>query len=404
LEPLACGEIQDEYASFQPLLKLAIRKDGKQGKYWGGGVKTNRDFLLVAFSRNEIEMRLKALCDSKLDTQAVKEMLNLKDGDYWNTEREREKLCGIDWRARIFPYFYGPFDIRYVAHISQLIEIKRGGASKHLMKHYQELKNVGLVLKRRNLDSEYHHVFVTCCSVDINSLSGQTYTIPLKLAGTQQVALFENSHELSCATNFGPGRMLFSELMGPGAKVDENGIFNYIYAILHSPFYRSRYAGELQQDFPHLPLTSNFELFFVLAGLGGELVALHLLESSQLDRFITSYIGPKNPEVGRVTWSDDTVWLDAGVAKKGQPSKLGTIGFRGVTEKVWNFYIGGYQVCHKWLKDRKGRTLSDDDISHYQKIIVALNETIRLMAEIDKVIDAHGGWPGAFVTDKGGAK
>ncbi len=65
-------------------------------------------------------------------------------------------------------------------------------------------------------------------------------------------------------------------------------------------------------------------------------------------------------------------------------------------EDVWNFHIGGYQVCEKWLKDRKGRTLSKDDIAHYQKIVVALAETIRLMKEIDEVIEQHGGWPGAF--------
>jgi Type ISP C-terminal specificity domain len=67
-----------------------------------------------------------------------------------------------------------------------------------------------------------------------------------------------------------------------------------------------------------------------------------------------------------------------------------------VPEDVWNFHIGGYQVCEKWLKDRKGRALSKHDIAHYQKIVVALSETIRLMKEIDEVIEAHGGWPGAF--------
>ncbi len=67
-------------------------------------------------------------------------------------------------------------------------------------------------------------------------------------------------------------------------------------------------------------------------------------------------------------------------------------------EAVWTFHIGGYQVCQKWLKDRKGRTLSKDDIAHYQKIVVALSETIRLMKEIDETIEKHGGWPGAFVT------
>jgi hypothetical protein len=101
---------------------------------------------------------------------------------------------------------------------------------------------------------------------------------------------------------------------------------------------------------------------------------------------LTEFIGGKNPEVEKVTYSDESVWID----------KSQTEGFRGVPENVWNFHIGGYQVCEKWLKDRKGRTLTPDDIAHYHRIVVALSETIRLMAEIDQVIEKHGGWPGAF--------
>ena len=77
-------------------------------------------------------------------------------------------------------------------------------------------------------------------------------------------------------------------------------------------------------------------------------------------------------------------------------------GSEAYPEGVWDFHIGGYQVCHKWLKDRKGRTLSDEDIAHYQRVVVALNETIRIMAEIDEVIEAHGGWPDAFQTGSQG--
>ena len=133
---------------------------------------------------------------------------------------------------------------------------------------------------------------------------------------------------------------------------------------------------------------------------GHELFTLHLLESPEPAKPITAYAGPKNPEVGRVGWSNDTVWLDAKKtnAHEGHhATKPGTIGFKGVPEDVWDFHIGGYQVCHKWLKDRKGRTLSDADIIHYQKIVVALNKTIRIMAEIDEVIEEHGGWPDAFI-------
>ena len=120
--------------------------------------------------------------------------------------------------------------------------------------------------------------------------------------------------------------------------------------------------------------------------IGGDLVALHLLESPKLDKPITEFIGGWNPEVEKVSWSKNTVWID----------KAQTIGFKGVPEVVWNFHIGGYQVCEKWLKDRKGRTLSKDDIAYYHKIVVALAETIRLLEEIDEVIEQHGGWPNAF--------
>ena len=151
-------------------------------------------------------------------------------------------------------------------------------------------------------------------------------------------------------------------------------------------------------------MASGMAFFRALAKIGGELTALHLLESPKLKKPITKFIG-KNPVVSKVGWTPDdggTVWLDGkGTAKNFQP---GTSGFRPVPEDVWNFHIGGYQVCEKWLKDRgpkkgkPGRTLSKDDIAHYHKIVIALTETIRIMGEIDEVIEQHGGWPDAFQT------
>lgn len=149
-------------------------------------------------------------------------------------------------------------------------------------------------------------------------------------------------------------------------------------------------------DFARLPFPGSLAVVRELARLGGKVIDLHLLRSPRLDCAITDYTGHKDPMVGRVGWSDGTVWLDAVATKKGQPATPGTVGFRGVPEEVWNFHIGGYQVCEKWLKDRRGRTLTADDIRHYHRIVIALHETIRIMREIDEVIDAHGGWPGAF--------
>lgn len=150
--------------------------------------------------------------------------------------------------------------------------------------------------------------------------------------------------------------------------------------------------------FNEIPLVAPFYLFVPQVSEGADEFSQFIsipdmfvqkgvgVVTARLDQPSTEFIGSRNPEVEKISWSRDTVWLD----------KKQTTGFRGVREPVWNFHIGGYQVCEKWLKDRKGRTLSADDIAHYQKIVVALAETIRLMQAIDEVIEQHGGWPGAF--------
>ena len=157
-------------------------------------------------------------------------------------------------------------------------------------------------------------------------------------------------------------------------------IFNYAYAVFHSPTYRSRYAEFLRIDFPRLPLTSDKGLFKKLAEKGAELVPLHLMESPALNNLITGYPITGSNEVDKVTYDEKTQRVRINKEQY----------FEGVPQEVWNFHIGGYQVCQKWLKDRKGRTLSYDELTHYQKVVVALKETIRLMAEIDELIP---GWP-----------
>jgi predicted helicase len=163
-------------------------------------------------------------------------------------------------------------------------------------------------------------------------------------------------------------------------------IFGYALALLNAPSYTSCFGERLKRDWPRLPLPASPAFFRALADLGRDLAAIQTLESPKFAKSITEFVGGRNPEVEKVSWSKSTVWLD----------KAQTTGFKGVREDVWNFHIGGYQVCEKWLKDRKSRTLSKDDIAHYQKIVVALSETIRLMKAIDEVIEHHGGWPGAF--------
>ena len=144
--------------------------------------------------------------------------------------------------------------------------------------------------------------------------------------------------------------------------------------------YRARYSNFIKSDFPRIPLPTDDLLFRQLVIYGKELVALHLMKSPRLDTLATAFVDagggftvdPKHPKYEE---SSSSVLIN----KKGDK-------FTGVPKAVWEFYVGGYQVCQKWLKDRKGRTLSEDDITHYQRIVVALQETIRLMQQIDEAI------------------
>jgi len=156
-------------------------------------------------------------------------------------------------------------------------------------------------------------------------------------------------------------------------------IFHYAYAIFHAPSYRARYAAFLKTDFPRLPLTSDLECFRALADLGKQVVALHLLNASAapvLSAVRHRFEGVGNRKVEKVEYS-----LQAQQVKINADQW-----FENVPRAVWEFRVGGYQVAEKWLKDRKGRVLSFDEISHYAQVLIALAETIRVMAKIDETI------------------
>jgi predicted helicase len=172
---------------------------------------------------------------------------------------------------------------------------------------------------------------------------------------------------------------------------DPEDVFHYAYAVFHSPAYRERYAEFLKRDFPRLPLTTDLALFRELCGWGEELVSLHLMRSPYLDDPSATFpkSGSNVMEKAKHDAEENRVYIN----KEGQY-------FDNVPEETWNFRVGGYQVLDKWLKDRKGRTLTDDDVEHYRKVVAALGETAQIMAAIDDVIEARGGWPLAGSVEK----
>jgi predicted helicase len=158
-------------------------------------------------------------------------------------------------------------------------------------------------------------------------------------------------------------------------------ILDYIYAVLHSPTYREKYKEFLKIDFPRVPYPKDKDTFWQLVKLGGELRQIHLLESPTVERYITQYPIDGDNMVIKPRFAPSPL----GMAGVGSVYINDTQYFDNVPQVAWNFYIGGYQPAQKWLKDRKDRKLEFEDILHYQKIIVALSETDRLMKEIDKI-------------------
>jgi predicted helicase len=150
-------------------------------------------------------------------------------------------------------------------------------------------------------------------------------------------------------------------------------ILNYVYSILYNPAYRTKYGKFLKSDFPRIPYPKDRKTFYKLAKLGNELIQYHLLEHEDIDPYQISYLGEGDNVVDKPEYKNDKVYIN--------PTQY----FGNVSEIAWNFYIGGYQPAQKWLKDRKGKELTPDDIEHYAKIVIVLKETDRIMKEIDKI-------------------
>ncbi|WP_418604451.1 type ISP restriction/modification enzyme [Hwangdonia sp.] len=170
-------------------------------------------------------------------------------------------------------------------------------------------------------------------------------------------------------------------------------ILDYNYAVLHSQNYREKYKEFLKIDYSKVPYPKNVDAFWELVKWGGQLRQLHLLESPKTENYITSYpIDGDNVVTRKMT--KDSMGFEPNVIATSQVPHNDVAGkvwindtqyFDNVPQIAWEFYIGGYQPAQKWLMDRQGCTLTFEDILHYQKIIVALTETHRLMGIIDAI-------------------
>jgi predicted helicase len=239
------------------------------------------------------------------------------------------------------------------------------------MFHLQAKDNFALNVCRQLSGSFFAHGLVSNIPIDLNSLSLQTkeqsYCAPLYLYPE------EGTLETERRVNFDP--KIYAEIKAKaglsGADGDELKVFDYIYGVLHSPDYRATYAQFLKIDFPRIPYPPSPEVFAHVAEKGGALRRLHLMEDTAIGDTPFPFVGDGDTVVGKPVLTDDgRVMIN--------PDQY----FDNVPQVAWEFHIGGYQPAQKWLKDRKGRALSFDDVVHYQKIIKILSETDRIMREI----------------------
>jgi predicted helicase len=303
------------------------------------------------------------------------------------------------WQRHLVRCLYRPFDWRFCYFNEVAVDRPRPELRQHMLQ-----PNISLNVTRQTKADEWKHALVanTPTPAIYTEIKDGSNAFPLYLyPDANKKGLFDTNKTSNAPGGRHPN--ISPKFIGdvtnklnmqfiPDSKGDlqhtfgPEDIFNYMYAIFHSPTYRSRYVEFLKIDFPRLPLTSNVELFRELCKLGDRLVGLHLME--QYGQSVPKYPVTGNNVVERVEYTQP-----AETPEQGRVWINKTQYFEGVPPDVWEFHIGGYQVCQKWLKDRKGRVLTFDDIRHYQRIVAALAETKQSMEQVDETIDEHGGWP-----------
>ncbi|MDY0198908.1 MAG: type ISP restriction/modification enzyme, partial [Tenuifilaceae bacterium] len=354
------------------------------------GLATEFDALSIKNSKREAEELLNDLKNkSAFEVLSKYQLKTNKIGKVENAVKDIAKNKPI-----ILSIDYRPFDSKYTIYTgvsNGIMGRPRDGIMKHMLH-----ENIALLTCRQQTSFDFQHVFISNkiserCSVSLQTgevnyifpiylypettaqqtIDQTTERIPnLNAEIVKQLAdklglIFTNEKDTSTGS--------LSGSVSEPVELAPIDILDYIYAVLHSPTYREKYKEFLKIDFPRVPYPKGKDTFWQLVKLGGEIRQIHLLESPVVEQYITQYPVDGDNIVGRPKYSDGKVYINDMQY------------FDNVPQVAWEFYIGGYQPAQKWLKDRKGRKLEFEDILHYQKIIVALSETGRLMKEIDGI-------------------
>ena len=352
------------------------------------GFKTHRDHFTIAHNREELEERVSSIIDNTDDIEIFKKKYNLKDHGSWKLENARQELETLSDRYEpLERCLYRPFDIRWIYYHTSIVDRPRYEKMRHMLH-----PNLGISVGRQGQavgQELWNLVFCGNLIADTNLFyRGGIQYAPLFIYSEEDEFNFEDQSLPNFSREFLNKLAKRLNLPQDSSNSLPDGItayeiFYYIYSILHSLEFRKRYAEFLKRDYPRIPLTSNLDIFQNLAELGEELVALHLLDSNaaqvlQVPRNPFSVKGNNIVENISYDHSNERIYINK------------TQYFDTVSKEVWNFKIGGYQVCKKWLKDRKVYQLTINEIIHYQRILLSVEESRRIMVAIDEAIPC---WP-----------
>ena len=342
------------------------------------GVVTARDNLVIDFTKQELEDKISRFIDpSKTDDQVRNEFFSHRSvGKYspgdtrgWKLPNARSTLQNANWISDIKPITYRPFDTRSILYRRDMVDWGRFDMMTHLFKG----QNMALIFSRQAVRSDAPPISVLITPYIFDNRGVYTNR------GISQVAplyLYHDGNNLYQTSQVNFNLKMYGQIQElakcPSHGVpDEVAVFDYIYGVLHCPTYRQTFAEFFRVDFPRIPWPASPDEFWHISTKGTKLRKLHLLDSAVIGQTSYPLVGESNNVVDNPHLKDGCIWIND------------IQYFDNVPDNSWDFYICGYQPAQKWLKDRSGRTLSLEDVRHYQRVLKILAETDKIMRTIN---------------------
>lgn len=362
------------------------------------GVMTGQDRLTIKYSPEEVQEAITDLLTLS-EVELIRKHKLTKGRRQWTREKAIKDLeeFGLTknmdareirrkLRSNLVPILYRPFDNRYTFYTGKSCGFHERPRGK-VMHHMLTGSNLGIIVSRNSRPAPWRDVQVTENIIELGVMA----TRPGNNAPIFPLYLYkETKNGIKKVSNLSCKFQTFLKKKYSTEKPTTKDILYYIYAVLHSYKYRKRYEEFLRIDFPRISFTTNKDLFYELKRLGKEIINLHLMKSK--GNFNHS-IKLKGEEISKSILINKLVYTIDGKLQINEIHQ-----FEGISEHVYNFHVGSYKVCQKWLKSRYGKVLTKKEISHFNKIVTIIQETIKIMNQIDNVIEEHGGWPLALNT------